>query len=65
MLKDLYIVITDTAGNSALEMRLDVRSDEFRELCAERWPMERLYAEATRGMEIRDELDGHKKIKHG
>jgi hypothetical protein len=65
MLKDLYIVLTDTAGNSALEMKVPVDSEEFRELCAERWPIERLYAEATRGIEIRDEIDGNKKIKHG
>lgn len=56
-LKDLYIVLVDSGGNSALEMRVPVDSDEFRDLCQEAHPIERLYGEAVRGMEIRDEVD--------
>jgi hypothetical protein len=60
-LKDLYIVLVDSGGNSALEMRVPVDSDEFRDLCQEAHPIERLYAEAVRGMEVSDELTK----KHG
>jgi len=63
MLKDLYIVITDQAGNSALEICVPVDSEEFRILASERHPLQRLVGEARLGMEVEDEVEGHRKLK--
>ncbi len=60
-LETAYIVLTDKSGETALSICLPVDSVEFSELLRERYLMSRLVSEASLGIEVGDELDGHRK----